>query len=105
MIRENAYALERKKVDKTVRTLIKKGYEPEIYRNFPDGFHGRNYRYKKDVRQMDYPIVDGRVQWDDPVEKKFDARGDTTWVITSFIFAKDGKSLWYQSNNHGVFTI
>lgn len=104
-MRENLYELKRKYVDAKVRTLIKKGYEPAIYRNFPDGFFGKNYRYKKDVRQIDYPIVDGCIQWDKPIEKKFDARGGTTWVITSFIFTEKSHCLWYQSNNHGVFTI
>ena len=94
MYYEDWYKPNRRQIANAVRKLVKTGKKPKTYRNYPDGFVANSYRYAKDTRRIDYPIVDGRVQWKNPNVTLIDAKRSHGNGPSDLILSENDGRIW-----------
>lgn len=89
---ENPYETDRDLISNYAQKLFSNGWKPASYRNFPNGFYG-NFQ---DISLIDYPIVEGVVQWEHGVESKFSRMdaGKMPMLTAHIIMADNGFWLW-----------
>ena len=88
------YKPNRRKIANVVRKLTKAGKIPKIYRNYPDGFVAKSYRYYKETRRCDYPIENGRVQWNRLKVEFVDARRPHGNGPSELVLSENNGRIW-----------